>query len=158
MARCGAQAAAESELRWEQDMGTFELESALDSAILSEDPAQASSALSGARVRKDHWKGMSASEKRAIFDEQFRQARANGMRATLIAHVHCAVPHRSGTLACKLARCVSGAQTERPRLFCSKSVCFGMPPASASSALSSRGHVCVAKLLLNGLSAWKHGK
>lgn len=55
---------------------SHEMEAALDSALLSESPAQAASAASGARVRKDHWKGMTATEKQAILDEQFRQARA----------------------------------------------------------------------------------
>jgi RIB43A len=75
------QAAADAEADWETLMNTHEMENALASAVLSEDPRQAASTLSGARIRKDHWKGMSATEKKAIFDEQFRQARGLGAPA-----------------------------------------------------------------------------
>jgi hypothetical protein len=66
-------AAAEAEAEWECLMNSHEIESALASTLLSEDPSQAVSSLSAGRVRKDHWKGMSSSERQAIVDTQFRQ-------------------------------------------------------------------------------------
>ena len=70
------QAAADAEAEWETLMNTHEFDTALASPVLSEDPRAAASAVSGGRVRKDHWKGMTATEKKAIFDEQFHQARS----------------------------------------------------------------------------------
>ena len=61
-----------------------ELEATLDSPWLQEAPGQGTSAASGSRVRKDHWRGMTATEKKAIFDEQFRQARARSFCTLLL--------------------------------------------------------------------------
>lgn len=68
-------AAAAAHAAWERDMVQHETESMLASAVLAEAPGQAASALSGGRIRSDHWKGMTATERRAILDEQFRQVR-----------------------------------------------------------------------------------
>ena len=58
---------------WEQLMNNHEIEYALQNPVLSEDPKLAASMLSPFRVRKDHWKGMTPTERKAILDEQFRQ-------------------------------------------------------------------------------------
>jgi hypothetical protein len=68
-------AAAAAETEWENLMARHEMESTLGSAMLAEDPSQGASAVSPGRVRKDHWKGMTPTEKRAILEEQFRQVR-----------------------------------------------------------------------------------
>lgn len=50
-----------------------ELEVAMASPWLTEDPNVAASAQSPLRVRKDHWKGMSELEKRAVLEQQLAQ-------------------------------------------------------------------------------------
>lgn len=45
----------------------------LTSAMMTEDPMQATSSQSAYRVRKDHYKGMSEAEKKAILDTQLQQ-------------------------------------------------------------------------------------
>jgi hypothetical protein len=66
-------AAAAADADWEKLMATHEMESTMGSMVLAEDPRQGASAVSPLRVRKDHWKGMTPTEKQAILDEQFRQ-------------------------------------------------------------------------------------
>ncbi|KAF8067303.1 RIBC2 [Scenedesmus sp. PABB004] len=53
-----------------------ELAAATADPWLREDPGQAASALSPARVRRDHWKGMSPSQRSAIQQEQLAQVEA----------------------------------------------------------------------------------
>lgn len=50
-----------------------EITHSLTSAMMTEDPLQATSAQSAFRVRKDHYKGMSEAEKKAILDTQLAQ-------------------------------------------------------------------------------------
>lgn len=64
---------AQAQLSLENKLRSHEIKCALDSPVLSEDPCQATSALSAGRVRVDHWKGMSSMEHRAIIDQQFKQ-------------------------------------------------------------------------------------
>eukprot|EP00891_Asterochloris_glomerata_P005719 jgi/Astpho2/5719/fgenesh1_pm.00079_%23_56_t len=57
----------------EQARSDAELAATVMDPYLVEDPAMAASATSPFRVRKDHWKGMSETEKRAIADMQLQQ-------------------------------------------------------------------------------------
>lgn len=50
-----------------------DMEAQTTSALLTEDPNMAASALSAYRVRKDHYKGMTETEKKAILDAQLAQ-------------------------------------------------------------------------------------
>lgn len=50
-----------------------EVEATLASAMMTEDPMTAASAMSPYRVRKDHYKGMTETERRAIQDTQLAQ-------------------------------------------------------------------------------------
>ena len=75
-------AAAAADAAWERSMAQHETESMLASAVLAEAPGQAASALAGGRVRGDHWKGMSTTQKQAILDEQFRQVRTTRRTAS----------------------------------------------------------------------------
>ncbi|KAF6260758.1 coiled-coil protein associated with protofilament ribbons [Scenedesmus sp. NREL 46B-D3] len=62
-----------------------ELEAAKQDPWLNEDPQQAASAMSPARVRKDHWKGMSAAQRDAITQEQLGQVLARRAAAAQAA-------------------------------------------------------------------------
>ncbi|WIA12984.1 hypothetical protein OEZ85_006596 [Tetradesmus obliquus] len=62
-----------------------ELEAAKADPWLNEDPQQAASAMSPARVRKDHWKGMSAAQREAIAQEQLGQVLARRAAAAQAA-------------------------------------------------------------------------
>ncbi|KAK9816917.1 hypothetical protein WJX72_007072 [[Myrmecia] bisecta] len=66
-------ARALAERNAELNASNGELAAAIESPWLAEDPNTAASALSPYRVRKDHWKGMSEAEKRAIAAEQLAQ-------------------------------------------------------------------------------------
>ena len=50
-----------------------ELDASMSSPMLTEDPSLAASAMSTLRVRKDHFKGMTEGEKKAILDAQLAQ-------------------------------------------------------------------------------------
>ncbi|KAG2499975.1 hypothetical protein HYH03_002260 [Edaphochlamys debaryana] len=50
-----------------------EMEATITSSLMTEDPNMAASAMSPFRVRKDHYKGMTEAEKRAILDAQLAQ-------------------------------------------------------------------------------------
>ena len=63
-----------------------EMEATITSTMMTEDPSQAASALSAYRVRKDHFKGMSEAEKRAIQATQLAQIEeARAKRAAQVA-------------------------------------------------------------------------
>lgn len=57
-----------------------EMDAVFNSPLMSEDPALAASAQSAYRVRKDHYKGMSDAEKKAILDTQLAQMEENKAR------------------------------------------------------------------------------
>lgn len=57
-----------------------EMDATFNSPLLTEDPALAASALSTVRVRRDHFKGMSEAEKKAILDTQLAQMEENKAR------------------------------------------------------------------------------
>jgi len=71
--RLRALRAREDELR----ANLAEMTATLRSARMTEDPAQAASALSDTRVRVDHWKGFSPSQVRGVLDGQLAQVAAN---------------------------------------------------------------------------------
>lgn len=50
-----------------------EMEATLSSGMMTEDPNMAASAMSAFRVRKDHYKGMTEAERKAILDTQLAQ-------------------------------------------------------------------------------------
>eukprot|EP00775_Hariotina_reticulata_P011333 gene11333-11483_t len=52
---------------------------------LNEDPGQAASASSPVRVRKDHWKGMSEQQRRAILEQQLAQVEERKAAAVVAA-------------------------------------------------------------------------
>jgi hypothetical protein len=63
-----------------------EMEATMTSTMMTEDPNQAASALSAYRVRKDHYKGMSEAEKKAIQATQLAQIEeARAKRAAQVA-------------------------------------------------------------------------
>jgi hypothetical protein len=74
-ARLAAERAASTakERAWDDEMNSHEINCALENPMLAEDPRQAVSSMSAGRVRKDHWKGMTSTEKRAILEQQFQQ-------------------------------------------------------------------------------------
>lgn len=57
-----------------------EMDATMESPFMTEDPNLAASALSAYRVRKDHFKGMSETEKKAILDAQLAQMEDNKAR------------------------------------------------------------------------------
>lgn len=54
-----------------------EMTATLNSAVMTEDPMQATSALSPTRVRVDHWKGFSPSQRADVLNGQLAQVAAN---------------------------------------------------------------------------------
>ncbi|KAL0029410.1 hypothetical protein WJX77_005278 [Trebouxia sp. C0004] len=63
-----------------------ELSATLADPYLGEDPAMAASSLSAYRVRKDHWKGMSAMERSAIAQQQVQQVAEKKARQQQLLH------------------------------------------------------------------------
>mmetsp|Transcript_39826 Transcript_39826/g.88539 ORF Transcript_39826/g.88539 Transcript_39826/m.88539 type:complete len:368 (-) Transcript_39826:472-1575(-) len=57
-----------------------ELDASLNSPLMTEDPNLAASALSAYRVRKDHYKGMTEAERKAVLDAQLAQMEENKAR------------------------------------------------------------------------------
>ena len=57
----------------DQAASMAEMDASFSSPMMNEDPSLAASAMSTLRVRKDHFKGMTEGEKRAILDAQLAQ-------------------------------------------------------------------------------------
>ena len=57
----------------DQAASLVELDTSISSPFLTEDPRLAASAMSALRVRKDHFKGMTEAEKKAVLDTQLAQ-------------------------------------------------------------------------------------
>lgn len=55
-----------------------EIDATLNSPLMTEDPNMAASAMSPYRVRKDHYKGMTDTERRAILATQLAQMEVGG--------------------------------------------------------------------------------
>lgn len=104
--------AAEEEAKAAELAATMaELDATMASPMLNEDPLTATSTLSPFRVRKDHWKGMSETEKRAILETQLRQmAEAKAKRA---AEAAAAADHARKQAAINKAMLEQAARVEQ---------------------------------------------